>query len=381
MYEGRVVEGDAASGAHVLRSAPAAGAPGPEYHFSTQRVVGNGSFGVVFQATCLETGETVAVKKVLQDRRFKNRELAVMRMVRHPNIVSLRHCFHTAAPRDEVYLNLVLEFVPETVYRVSKHWAKTGQRMPPLLVKLYAYQACRSLAALHAAGVCHRDVKPQNLLVDPATHVLKLCDFGSAKVLVRGEPNISYICSRYYRAPELIFGACDYTPAIDVWSVGCVAAELLLGAPLFPGESGVDQLVEIIKVLGTPTRAEIAAMNPNYTDFKFPQIRAHPWAKVFSRRLPADAVEFVASLLRYDPRARSTPLAAMAHPFFDELRDPATRLPGSGGPLPPLSNWLPGELDGAPDDVVRVLTGRGRGGRTAAAGDGPSAGVAAAAKA
>ena len=134
-------------------------------------------------------------------------------------------------------------------------------------------------------------------------------------------------------------------------------------------------------MLGTPTRAEIAAMNPNYTDFKFPQIRAHPWAKVFSRRLPADAVEFVASLLRYDPRARSTPLAAMAHPFFDELRDPATRLPGSGGPLPPLSNWLPGELDGAPDDVVRVLTGRGRGGRAAAAGDGPSAGVAAAAKA
>ena len=103
------------------------------------------------------------------------------------------------------------------------------------------------MAHLHAKGVCHRDVKPQNLLVDPASHVLKLCDFGSAKVLAPGEPNISYICSRYYRAPELIFGATHYTPAIDVWSVGCVAAELLLGAPLFPGESGVDQLVEIIK--------------------------------------------------------------------------------------------------------------------------------------
>jgi serine/threonine protein kinase len=85
--------------------------------------------------------------------------------------------------------------------------------------------------------------------VNPHTHQLKLCDFGSAKVLVKGEPNISYICSRYYRAPELIFGATEYTTAIDIWSMGCVMAELLLGQPLFPGESAVDQLVEIIKVL------------------------------------------------------------------------------------------------------------------------------------
>lgn len=83
--------------------------------------------------------------------------------------------------------------------------------------------------------------------------------------MVPDEPNISYICSRYYRAPELIFGATDYLPAIDVWSTGCVMAELMLGQPLFPGESGVDQLVEIIKVLGTPSKAEIMAMNRNYT--------------------------------------------------------------------------------------------------------------------
>jgi serine/threonine protein kinase len=99
---------------------------------------------------------------------------------------------------------------------------------------------------------------------------------------VKGEPNISYICSRYYRAPELIFGATEYTTAIDIWSMGCVMAELLLGQPLFPGESGVDQLVEIMKVLGTPTREEIKCMNPNYTEFKFPQIKAHPWHKVCS---------------------------------------------------------------------------------------------------
>jgi len=141
-----------------------------------------------------------------------------------------------------------------------------NQRMPLLYVKLYTYQICRSLAYIHGVvGVCHRDIKPQNLLVDPHTHQLKLCDFGSAKKLVKGEPNISYICSRYYRAPELIFGATEYTTAIDIWSLGCVLAEFLLALPLFPGESGVDQLVEIIKVLGTPTREEIKCMNPNYT--------------------------------------------------------------------------------------------------------------------
>ncbi len=213
--------------------------------------------------------------------------------------------------------------------------------------QVYMYQLFRSLAYIHSQGVCHRDIKPQNLLVDPETAILKLCDFGrsvpetasgrlclyplfvpllwlsvsqraclvscwfchhahshdflccwsvilyvsfllylgnlitvvlwkhpelqvscwlalpswtvifcfilsppssSAKQLVRGEPNVSYICSRYYRAPELIFGATDYTSNIDIWSAGCVLAELLLGQPIFPGDSGVDQLVEIIKV-------------------------------------------------------------------------------------------------------------------------------------
>jgi glycogen synthase kinase 3 beta len=203
--------------------------------------------------------------------------------------------------KDEVYLNLVLEYVPETVYRASRHYAKLKQPMPMLQIKLYMYQLLRSLAYIHSVGICHRDIKPQNLLLNPATGVLKLCDFGSAKILVAGEPNVSYICSRYYRAPELIFGATNYTTNIgkfasyifdmpcskltvrrwtDIWSTGCVMAELMLGQPLFPGESGIDQLVEIIKVLGTPSREQIKTMNPNYMEHKFPQIKPHPFSKV-----------------------------------------------------------------------------------------------------
>lgn len=116
--------------------------------------------------------------------------------------------------KDEVYLNLVLEFVPETVYRASRYFNKMKMPMPILEVKLYIYQLFRSLAYIHSQGICHRDIKPQNLLLDPASGILKLCDFGSAKILVEHEPNVSYICSRYYRAPELIFGATNYTTKI-----------------------------------------------------------------------------------------------------------------------------------------------------------------------
>jgi len=354
VYEAIHIEGNPNESGHTITTGCTNGRSSHKISYETVRVVGNGSFGVVFQATCVESGDTVAIKKVLQDKRFKNRELQIMKVLDHPNVVKLKHCFYSTNEKDEVYLNLVLEFVPDTVYRISKHYSKSAQRMPSLYVKLYTYQMARALAAIHTGGVCHRDIKPQNLLVNTLTHQLKLCDFGSAKILVRSEPNISYICSRYYRAPELIFGATDYTTAIDIWSMGCVMAELLLGQPLFPGESGVDQLVEIIKVLGTPTREEIHSMNPNYTEFKFPQIKAHPWAKVFHKRMSHDALDLISHLLMYSPNLRYNGLEACCHVYFDELRDPATRLP-NGRPLPPLFDFTAEELRGVSPEMKQKL--------------------------
>jgi len=330
-------------------------APRESISYSAARVIGNGSFGVVFQATVRETGETVAIKKVLQDKRYKNRELQIMRMLDHTNVVQLKHCFYSSGDKpDEVYLNLVLEFIPETVYRVSRHYGKVKKAIPVIYIKLYIYQLLRALAYIHSLGISHRDIKPPNLLLDPSSQVLKLCDFGSAKILVAGEPNISYICSRYYRAPELIFGATDYLPAIDVWSTGCVMAELMIGHPLFPGESGVDQLVEIIKVLGTPSKEEIQAMNPNYTEFKFPQIKPHPWTKVFRSRTTPDAIDLVAKMLQYNPTLRLKPMDGLTHAFFDELRNPETRLPNSK-PLPPLFDFNEHEFHTAGADAERIL--------------------------
>ena len=134
---------------------------------------------------------------------------------------------------------------------------------------------------------------------------------------------------------------------------GCVGAELLLGQPLFPGDSGVDQLVEIIKVLGTPTREEISAMNSNYTEFKFPQIKACQWRKVFRSKTPEEAMDFIGSTLAYAPERRVKPLEGCAHPFFDELRNERTRLP-NGADMPPLFDFTAHELDAIPELVDKV---------------------------
>ncbi|KAK9768566.1 glycogen synthase kinase 3 [Basidiobolus ranarum] len=321
-----------------------------ELIYTNYKAVGNGSFGVVYKAKLADTGEDIAIKKVLQDKRFKNRELQIMRMLIHPNIVSLKAFFYSNGDKkDEVFLNLVLEYVPETVYRVNRQYTNLKQSVPILHVKLYMYQLFRSLAYIHSLGICHRDIKPQNLLVNPSAGILKLCDFGSAKKLVAGEPNVAYICSRYYRAPELIFGATDYTTSIDIWSSGCVMAELLLGQPLFPGESGIDQLVEIIKVLGTPSREQIQTMNPNYMEHRFPQIKPHPFTRVFrSQNPPPEALDLISRVLDYTPSKRLTALEAMAHPFFDELRQPETKLSQERN-LPPLFNFNEDELAQRPD--------------------------------
>lgn len=314
--------------------------------YTAEKVIGHGSFGVVFLAKVVETGETVAIKKVLQDKRFKNRELQIMRMVNHANIITMKHCFYCNGEKpDELYLNLVLEFLPDTVQRFCRLFSKNKEFVPLLYVKLYIYQLLRAMAYLHnpKRSICHRDVKPQNLLIDPNTGVLKLCDFGSAKQIHQGEQNVSYICSRYYRAPELIFGATSYTTAVDIWSVGCVLAELLLGQPLFPGETSVDQLVEIIKVLGTPTREEIEQMNKSYTDFKFPNIKPHPWSRLFRSHTPPEAIDLVTKMFAYVPAGRISAIAALAHPFFDELRNEETRLP-NGKALPPLFNFSSDEI-------------------------------------
>jgi glycogen synthase kinase 3 beta len=195
-----------------------------------------------------------------------------------------------------MFYNIVMDYVPETIYKVGRKYYKAKQPFPMQVAKVFCYETLRGLAYIHALGICHRDIKPQNILVDPDTHKLRICDFGSAKRLVKGEVNVAYICSRYYRAPELIFGATEYSTAIDIWSSGCVFAELILGEPIFPGDSSVDQLVKIVKILGTPSQEQILSMNPQQKEpIRLPAIKPLPWSKV---RTPAPRRSRLNDLLR-----------------------------------------------------------------------------------
>ena len=173
-----------------------------------------------------------------------------------------------------------MEYIPNSLSKLIKGNRKERKIFTFTLVKLYMFQILRALLYLEAHEIMHRDIKPSNILITEDELVSKLCDFGSAKKVLKNDNNISYICSRFYRAPELLFGSNEYNQTIDLWSLGCVMAEMLLGEILFPGESTVEQIVEIIKVLGTPTKKELKKMNPNYNEYSFPQIKCHPWHRV-----------------------------------------------------------------------------------------------------
>ena len=297
-----------------------------ERDYTILKTIGSGSFGTVYLAEYDDTKEKIAIKKVFQDQRYKNRELDIIKEISHPNIVKLLNYFYTPSEKEnseDYYLNIVMEYIPETLAKIVKTYSKSGTEMPIFDVKLLAYQMLRSIAYCEVKGICHRDIKPHNILIYPESNILKLIDFGSAKKLIKGDTNIAYICSRYYRAPELSFGATAYTNAIDTWSVGCVIAELILGKPLFQGESNVDQVVEVIKVLGTPSKQQIKLMNPEYTDYRFPFIKSFPWSFIYRKNkdVPSEYFDLLKKLLCYEPDKRLKPLVALTHPFFNELRD------------------------------------------------------------
>ncbi|KAK2957206.1 putative protein kinase [Blattamonas nauphoetae] len=321
------------------------------------KTAGCGSFGTVLITHIPRQKEPVAVKCVKLDPKVKNRELQMMRVINHPNCVRMIRYFSNKDERtQQTYLHLVMEYVPHTLYSFNKHYIRQKREMPTSWIKMYSYQLIRALVYLHGFRIAHRDIKPQNILVNPRTGVLKLCDFGSAKVLRPGEVSLSYICSRFYRAPELAFGAQEYNTQIDMWSTGCVIAELLTGRPMFPGDSPVDQIIKIIQILGTPSSEDMVSMRCPNLRVKIPTTRSRDWPTLFPNGTSRSAIDLVSKLLVYNPSRRLTALQALQHPFFDELRDDEDTLLPDGSLFPPFFNFSQEEMVISRGEVSKIWT-------------------------
>jgi glycogen synthase kinase 3 beta len=293
-----------------------------DYLYKVERVCGNGSFGIVFQAKVIQTGEVVAIKKVYQDRRYKNREYTLTKTLNHPNVIHLTHAFYTTGEKkDEIYLNLVMNYVPDNLNRINRNYVQKKEQFPIFLIKLYCFQIARALNYIHSKHICHRDIKPQNILIDPSTNKVFLCDFGSAKILNKDENNVQYICSRFYRAPELIMEIPRYDESIDIWSFACVIAELLKGKPLLKTEKTKEQLRKIMELFGGPKEEDLIGI-PNHKDiaYQLRKFKAKPMAQIFPNT-PKDLLDLLGKMFVHNPKKRLTPMEIMAHPFFDELRN------------------------------------------------------------
>ncbi|XP_028967945.1 glycogen synthase kinase-3 beta-like [Galendromus occidentalis] len=304
-------------------------------------MMGRGTFGAVYRIRTRDNLE-LALKSQELDDSFISRELDIFKLLDHPNVVKLRF-YSQSGDR----LDLFMEYIQDTLHRVIAIFRKRSKSIPPVLIKVVFHQVLRGLKYLHRRGIAHRDLKPGNLLVDLELGITKLCDFGSAKILKKDETHIAYICSRHYRAPELVMGSHNYTTKVDNWAAGLILAEMYAQLPVFSGESNLDQLTEMIRILGTPTDGEIRALLPGFPS-ELPLKKARPWSEVLQNRAEDDAVSLVSMLVRYNPSERLDAWEALSHDFFKQIRDRNCRLP-TGKPLPKLDDFTDEELNDFPD--------------------------------
>jgi len=285
------------------------------------RLIGQGTFGKVYEAID-DNNKRVAIKRVEKSGNFISREVDILQSIDHTNCLRLLDVFYTY-PEDDVddrkWQNLVLDYHPSTLSSFLKK-RKPSTRM----VKTMFYQLCLALEHIHSKNICHRDLTPNNVLISSKGE-LKMADFGSAKVLDADHVSMSYICSRYYRAPELLMGSTNYSTKIDIWSAGCILAEMLMGKPIFAGVDTQDQFVKIVLVLGTPSLSDLWAMKKNYKQhLRFPKIEP----LYFGDILPSDvegvdsAAHLLNSMLCFNPKTRFSIEEVLRHPFFDEIKQP-----------------------------------------------------------
>jgi cyclin-dependent kinase 2 len=292
--------------------------------------LGKGTYGSVYKAQKRDTNEIFAIKKIKLDVDTEGipstalREISILKAINHPNIVRIQDL-----TLSEKKIELCLEYCPLDLRKYMDQNKNNPRVYTTNTIKTIMYQIVRATDHLHSRKILHRDLKPQNILISDETLVTKIADFGLSRVYsIPIRPYTKEVLTMWYRAPELMLGLNQYSIGLDMWSVGCIFAELLIKMPIFPGDSEFDQLMKIFRVLGTPTESTLPGCKhfPDF-NFDFPMWAPSGIEKIIKEKLEikmddyslGEAMDLIKRMLVLDPCKRISAKEAITHVNYIDL--------------------------------------------------------------
>ncbi|EGR31693.1 protein kinase domain protein [Ichthyophthirius multifiliis] len=283
--------------------------------------------GYVFEAYDNTNQRTVALKRIQKVGKKLSREYEILLDIKDCDyVVKMLDLYYSKTEDNKLIQNIVFEYMESNLEDfISKH-NKNKKQIPEKTIQEYAYQILKGLEYIHSKGIAHRDLKPDNVLIND-NGIVKICDFGGSKYIDERGKNTPYIVSRYYRAPELILCITKYTQKIDMWSFGCILGELATSIPIFQGKTEGDQLFAIFKILGSPSKEEfdkIAERVP-YDKKIFQEFQTYEKQDIslnFQHLKESEQfLDLLKKCLQYLPENRISASEALKHPFFEGLEE------------------------------------------------------------
>ncbi|XP_069014036.1 serine/threonine-protein kinase MAK-like [Embiotoca jacksoni] len=281
--------------------------------YTTLKQLGDGTYGSVLLGKSNDTGELVAIKRMKRkfyswDECLNLKEVKSLKKLNHANVVKLKEVI-----RENDYLYFVFEYMKENLYQLMK---ERNNLFPESVIRNMTFQILQGLSFIHKHGYFHRDMKPENLLC-MGPELVKIADFGLAREIRSQPPYTDYVSTRWYRAPEVLLKSSSYSSPIDIWAVGCIMAELYTLRPLFPGNSEVDEIFKICRVLGTLKKSDwpegftlAASMN-----FRFPKCVPTSLRSLIPNA-SNNAIAMMKDMLQWDPEKRPSAAQALRYPYF-----------------------------------------------------------------
>lgn len=315
--------------------------------YEVKKRLGKGAYGIVWKAVDRKTGEVVAVKKIFDAFRNQTDAQRTFREIYflqefgdHENIIKLLNVIKANNDKD---IYLVFEYMDTDLHNVIKK----GNILKDIHKRYIMYQLCKATHYLHSGNVIHRDQKPSNVLLDTECF-LKICDFGLARSLSSvaqeaGDPSLTdYVATRWYRAPEILLASPRYTKGVDMWSLGCILGEILLGKPVFPGTSTLNQIERIMSVIPPPTKQDIESIQSSYSSSVIERLLNKPRKSLedLLPTAPVDGLDLLRRLLQFNPDKRPTAEEVLQHPYVSRFHNPNDEPSLDHQVTPPLSDDL-----------------------------------------